>query len=175
MKADGRYHAGFSPGFYEGALSADTPRVAFRSREDRSILLGALVTAKRRNSGLAAALFAHTMNMLLSEGRPVVGTGIIRKPIIALVLSRMGFTPDSDSAIAQILPVSGVSPEEVPRVVWVKDAVPPAERINCSNGRFYHEISSIAASTLCPVYLDERTQVALHTTYTAPDSFDGAN
>lgn len=145
----------------------EVTRVVYQGFENgNGILLGLHVGEGLRGSGIGAALVGFATEHIGREGFQFVGTGRIHKPVIALLLKRLGFEPRSELCTAELLgsPKNGAS---IPLIRYLGAGLSANARKSGSRyGPFFKVAPRPSPYDVVPV--NQARVVALHTTYRAP-------
>lgn len=164
---DGRLHVYFNqPNTSVRYSTNDSTRLGFRVFDSRAMFLGIKVASNLRGGHVGTALLRYFMGEAENRGLSVSRTGLIHKPLVALMLKRSGFSPVSTKAVAEILPESGNQPDHHPKICWLSNTLPPEECVDGIKGRKFYDVVTVPEATFrYPLCVPETNQVALHTPY----------
>lgn len=153
----------------ERVLQKIDPRITYRNNDDHATFHGFIITPEYMGGRFSQPAFDWLVQYCDQLNTPLVDTTSINKPTISLFLQRQqdsyGFAPDSEDAIAEILPPK--EPGEFTRIRWLYNILPPEERIRqVKNYTFYEVVGDNEI-------INERKRVlkighhvvAMHTTY----------
>ncbi len=167
---DGRRHilVGNSRGDNEDVIDNKhlrTNRVGYRVLGGKAMFLGMLVVGGSRGGGLGEKLIEYFIkNVENNDGCEFEGTGLIHKPIISLLLARVGLAPEYKDFEGILLPRSNRRiKNEIPDIVVAKDEIDNRSRVVNGNGTeyFYREVDELTARFDYP--LNAGKVINLHT------------
>jgi len=130
----------------------------------RAQLMGLKIPAELRGHRLSKRLLTYFLEGLEKQGIDFMGTGLVHKPIMALVFSEMGLVPENHDFVAAILPRQAGDNPHIPRIAFVKEGRDKSRVVTHSRGgghKFY-------TRNPLPEDIDPKRVVALHTRYRLP-------
>lgn len=153
----------------ERALQKIDPRITYRQNGNHTTFHGFIITPEYIGGKFSQPAFDWLVEYCNRIEVPLTDTTSINKPTISLFLQRQqdkyGFTPDSEDAIAEILPPKESG--EFTRIRWLYNILPLEERIRRVKSYTFYDV--IGENGI----IDKRKQVlkighhvvAMHTTY----------
>ncbi len=145
-------------------------RIGFRVFDDQIVFLGITLEKLRRGSGLSEVLLETFFSFVKEMRLKFEETGLIHKPVIAKILKKNGFIPESDDVVIEILPQPENSSLEVPQVRIVRNKINgKKKRTSGSNPDFYEVVPRDQAMNY-PLTTDSAL-VELHTRFIPPECF----
>jgi hypothetical protein len=127
------------------------------------IFSGMLIPKELRGMGLSTELFKYFLDGVEQKGLRFVGTGVINKPLMALVLKKAGLVPEDKDYLAIVLPNAKDDPDIESSVTFMRDAGDGARKVTGtkSGKEFYRTVPLTSVPT--SILTDRRRRVALHT------------
>ena len=123
-------------------------------------------TRKFSFTRLTYTIFRYFRDMVGEDGNDFIGTGLIHKPLVALMLQNEGLVPESNECVVEILPQSGFDPSAVPDVQYLNRPTDTSCLIlGSESGNFYNAIDPEIVLQKYPLVIPPVT-VAIHTRYT---------
>lgn len=126
----------------ERVLQKIDPRITYRHNNDHTTFHGFIITPQYIGGKFSQPAFDWLVQYCDQMNTPLIDTTSINKPTISLFLQRQqdlyGFAPDSEYAIAEILPPK--EPGEFTRIRWLYNILPPEERIRQVKNYTFYEV-----------------------------------
>lgn len=145
----------------------DLTRTSFIEQYDGDAIFTGISIGKRiRGTGVGAMVFRHTVEYLEDNGFYVARTARIRKPLVALMLGREGWRPESIRCEAEVLPDVILEPR-VPTIRFVANCLPADQmKERSAHGPFYHVAPDFLVQDRS---VDREHVVPLHTPFLPPE------
>ena len=142
-------------------------RVLYRVFDASEVLLIGIFLGKGHiGKGLGASVLKYFFENIEQQEGKFIGTGKIRKPVVALTLSRLGLRAASDDFCAEVLPLSKYESSRVPKIKIIHNRLPEYEIVSVGpGGPFYEVISPPEVAARYPAGTPDRI-IALHTNFT---------
>jgi len=166
---DGRLHLIFTTEAQKREIDTrkfSFTRLTYRQFGDSVLFLGLRLPLELRGRKAGSTIFRYFRDMVGEDGNDFIGTGLIHKPLVALMLQNEGLVPESNECVVEILPQSGFDPSAVPDVQYLNRPTDTSCLIlGSESGNFYNAIDPEIVLQKYPLVIPPVT-VAIHTRYT---------
>ncbi len=137
--------------------------VKYRPLTDTDIVFSGISIPSELHGG-GNFFFRHFLSDMEKKGKKVVGTDVIRKPIIAQMLVRAGWIPESSAHVVEILPRSKYADDGLPQVHAVNNNV----RNSSKSKDFFKVVDPREVERTYPMTNPDISNVAILTRYFPP-------
>jgi hypothetical protein len=139
--------------------------VKYRLVEDNNLVFSG-ISVPETLRGAGTDFFNFFLRDCKAKGKKLVGSDVIRKPIVAQMLLRAGWKPESTAYMAEILPRSKYEESGIPKVHAVDSNIPSSAKWK----DFYSLEDAAEVQRKYPSTDPSISNVALFTRYLPPET-----
>ena len=148
-----------------GTSEQGKTRVAYRVFDEEALFLGVYMGREHRDHGISEGVVNYFIDTVGKVEGNFCGTGKINKPLIALLMNRVGLSPVSSDFRVEVLPRSTYDQSHTPKVEVLLDAQGLGESMRMGpNGPFYEVVPHYDVVRHFPVNTGDKI-VDIHTEY----------